>query len=253
MKHPSKKYALNIPLTDANRQGYMDKMQSVHAITEKPDVQPNQVILAHWKGEDGTEELHRYIQITDSSGERYQMPAISLVVLYFDTAYFNWRGLQKSRSELIPLLDKPNSHDTLQKVYFYYGRAVSCILSLFASIEALISSYVQENTQYERKVGRQILSLKMEEKMTKVIMKLSKRNFGASYGKQWEQIRLLKSLRDEITHPKSLKDRQLFDHLVDRIFLFDLDASMEAVKAYLNFYARNDSHRIEDCQCGKDW
>lgn len=189
--------------------------------------------------------------------------------------YYNWKYLSQHREKLEELLSTPRTEKLLNELYWFYGRCISCTLSLFASMEALASGYVQQTTVYRRKgsrwlsdntgtfpieveapatiVGSDILWIPTMEKLKKVLPQLSGKNFGECHGVQWLVIKGLKKLRDETTHPKSLDQQALFGQHLAQMFNYDFEAAMKAVRLFINFYARNDQQRISDCPCDWDW
>lgn len=277
MKHPSKKFAFEVKLTDQNKESILSKMEGSFALSERRRAAPNQQIFAVWKDDDGKETLLPAFQVDGPDGEPFSIPSINLVVLYYDNAYLNWIQLQEHRTKLLSHLNQHSvKHDALNSLYAYYGRCISCIQSLFAAMEALVSINVDKTTVYKRNTGTEnqcdttwdmnfqwgetelvigagILRLSMWEKLNRVLPQLSSRHFGASNDKSWILIKDLKKLRDNITHPKSVDRKALFDELFATMFNYDFGAAMEAVKLFINFYANGDAQRIRDCECGLDW
>lgn len=275
MKHPVKRLAFEIPITDENRKRVLNSFESDHAFDAAPLAGPGQVVMAKWVGDDGSVKLQRMFQVLGANERVYNIPEVALVVLHFDNAYFNWKHMNQHREKLDSSLLLPRSETLLNELYGYYGRCISCILSLFASMEALANSYVQTATVYKRKgskwtstttagfgvhveepsvlAGTEILRLPIMEKLLKVLPQLSGKKFAETHHDQWVAIKSLKKLRDETTHPKSIDRRAEFGQHLAQLFTYDFHHAMEAVKSFINYYARSEHERIEDCQCDWEW
>lgn len=275
MKHPAKKYAREIPVTEQNKE-LIETSATKYHISEGVRIAADQQGWLPIDHPDGSRRMIPVFQMDGPKGELLNVPEISMVVLHYDIAYLNFRHLERIRPTLIEKLDKSTINEAVSKdLYEFYGHCISCTLSLFAAMEALVSTCVQSTTVYDKRntrwtttatdgstiymekpprlFGAEILQEKMMDKLKRVLPALSGLDFVKAHPDDWRTITRLKKLRDDITHPKPQNDQLLYNQMFQRMFVFEFEEAMEAVKLYLNFYAKETSFKIEDCPCEHNW
>jgi hypothetical protein len=191
------------------------------------------------------------------------IPEPDPVLVYFDSAYNNYKLIADRRKEILKsTLNKPMGEPMIKELYSFYSLTSSFVIFLFTSIEAFINRTIPTDFVYTR-VGkrstetftkRQIEEwLPFDEKIKDVLPKVTGKQFSANYPSQWSHICQLKEYRDAIVHTKTAPDGgYTYDHLYKKAFLFNFEETINAVKDFCNFYSESPDY-ITECSCGNDW
>lgn len=186
------------------------------------------------------------------------------IVIYFDTASFHQKEINKRREKLFEELEHfgKNIHATNAHFYWYYSTVCTSIIFLFLSIEALINKIIKPDFEYRKPIGDKRVELYDKyqiqrqidfiEKIKIVLPLATGKNFVVEHGHKFEQIKMLKEFRDEIVHTKSLEGQNSPNFYQDLFVMsldFDFDKTLLYVKDFINFHQDG---LIEECNCGKD-
>lgn len=190
------------------------------------------------------------------------IPEPDPILLYFHTAYVNYRNLGDAKDKLLKLTEVTlGKEPAINELYEYFGMVSCVIIFLFTTIEATMNRCIPMTYTYRRETKNktelytknqieQVISF--DDKLKFVLTDVTKKNFEKAHPLMYKHIQNLKSFRNDIVHTKSnAQGNEPEKHNYNRAFKFDYDKTIEAVKEFCNFYIRPDF--IIDCPCSKNW
>ena len=191
-------------------------------------------------------------------GKRVIIPEPNPIVIYFSNAQGFLADLLKHRGQLLEELQSPNPElgNLLNSMFAFYGCSVNFCSSLFDSLEAFINSKIPKNYTYINAKGKklkkyeEIRYLSFEDKIKIVLPDIyPSKNLLITKGHIFEQLKLLKKLRDDITHAKSDINFEVnyYEKLFTEALDFDYVRAIEGARDFINFYEKD---LIEPCDCG---
>jgi len=195
------------------------------------------------------------------NGQKRIIPEPDSILVYYSTAYYNYKALDESKKKVIKSTEQPvGSEPAIDELYEYFGLVSCVIIFLFMSVEGTMNRCIPEKYIHEKRMANKTETYNKEqieryfsfERKLEVINEITQKNFHQSFGMKYQQIINLKHFRDDIIHTKSSNQGQIAsNHNFRRAFQFDFTYSMIAVRDFCNFYLKNDF--IVDCPCSKDW
>lgn len=196
------------------------------------------------------------------NGKTRIIPEPDPILLYFHTAYTNYRLLDDAKRKLLDLTEITlGKEPAINELYEYFGMISSVVIFLFTTIEATINRCVPYDYSYTRvsKNKTEIFNkeqieraLSFDEKIKQVLTNVTNKNFEKSHPLIFKHILNLKLFRDDIIHTKSHGQGISSEkHNYSRAFSFDYDKTIQSVKEFCNFYIKPDF--IVDCPCSQDW
>jgi hypothetical protein len=215
---------------------------------------------------------HKCILLTDENkaieafqvklnGKKYFIPEPDPILIYFNNAYANYRNIEETKNKLLTILNKETlSEAIINDLYNYFGLTNGFVIFLFTAIEAFFNRYIPEDYNYiiNRNNRTEIYNtdqiqrfISFDDKLTKVINKISNKNFSHDFPLKYQHITNLKEFRDSIVHTKSKKDGLTpFDYLYKKALTFKFEETIHATRDFLNYYKPK---FVEECNCGFDW
>ncbi len=191
-------------------------------------------------------------------GTPIPIPEPNLVVIYFSNAQGFLLSIEEFRVNLFEEIKKLSYEiSEVQNLMFgFYSVVTSFVSSLSNSIEAFVNSKIPkeliiDNPRWKkRKMNKyEILRhLSLEEKLKYPLNQVMGKNFMSH--KEYEEIKKLVVLRNDITHAKSDIEHNVnyYQKLYEDTLDFNYISTIEAAKSLINFYEPN---LIEPCNCGK--
>jgi len=194
-------------------------------------------------------------------GKKRILPEPDPILVYYSTAYWNYKGLDTSKKKVIDKIQQTiGGEPIIDELYEYFGLVSCVVIFLFMSLEGSMNRCIPEGyidvnemaSKTESCTKDQIERHYSFEKKLKVINKIKHKDFNHSFGIKYQHIINLKNFRDDIIHTKSINQGETaMNHNYRKAFEFDYRSSMEAVRGFCNFYLGDDF--IIDCPCSKDW
>jgi hypothetical protein len=130
----------------------------------------------------------------------------------------------------------------------YLQFKIGSIIMLACSVEAFVNSIITESITYTSEKGKELDQdgiqrwLPLKEKIEKVIPQIYSSDFKDSNKNEFDQINFLIRIRNEFVHLKNY-NKSPFSDEYQQLFLslkkFNIKASIEAVKIYMNNYKPN--------------
>lgn len=145
------------------------------------------------------------------------------------------------------------------QIFEFYGLSNGFIIFLFTTIEAFLNKLIPENYEYKKiqKNKTEIYNhqqiqqyLSFDEKRTKILIKITGKDFSKKYPKKNEHILNLKAFRDSIVHTKTTNGINKYGEISKAALNFKYQETILAVRDFLNFYI---NEYIEDCPCQQDF
>lgn len=195
------------------------------------------------------------------NGKKRVIPEPDSILIYYSTAYFNYKGLDDSKKKVIERTQQTiGGEPAIDELYEYFGLVSCVIIFLFMSVEGTMNRCIPDahihkietTNKTEIFTKGQIERYFSFEKKLKVLNEITHKDFHKSFGMKYQHIINLKNFRDDIIHTKSDNQGQTAsNHNFRRAFEFDFTNAMLAVKDFCNFYLKQDF--IVDCACSNDW
>jgi len=257
MKHIKKKFQFEMHLTD-------EMIQSMKNVFEykpasgfaKPRPEKGQECILLTEKNLGIRAFHINI-----GGVNYYIPEPDPILLYFHNAYINFIRIKESKKKVLAVLNQTKLDEDISIVlYDYFGYTNGYVIFLFTAIEAFINRFIPENFSYQivqrnrtelydRDQIQRYLSF--DDKLNKVIVDISKKNFAKTCPLKYKHIDNLKEFRNIIVHTKADPNGATpFEYVYKKSLNFSYEDTLLAVRDLLNFYQPN---CVEDCPCGGDW
>lgn len=200
--------------------------------------------------------IHNY------NGNYTIVPMPDLTLVYFDHAYHMNKIRKEKEHELFKKLITENevAEEVTNEVYYYYGHASSCIISLFTALESFINHLIPDSKNYEKKLKNKTEvyskeqiqeSINFNDKLKCVLpYYFEGKNFFQRSTPANQFLINLKELRDDIIHTKSEKNFEKQEKLFERVLKFKYDKTIDAVGTFMNFYK---PEYLKECDCGVDY
>ena len=195
------------------------------------------------------------------NGKKKIIPEPDSILVYYSTAYFNYKALDESRKKVIERTKQTiGGESAIDELYEYFGLVSCVVIFLFMTVEGTMNRCIPENyiyktessTKTEIYTKEQIERYFTFDKKLKVLNEITNKDFRHGYGIKYQHITNLKNFRDDIIHTKSENQGETAsNHNFRRAFAFDFTNAMIAVRDFCNFYLNKDF--IVDCPCSKDW
>lgn len=195
-------------------------------------------------------------------GKQYFVPEPDPVLIYFNNAYFSFRGLESSKEKLIKALQLETMDESVKnELYSFFGNSFGFATMLFTSIEAYINKSIPDDYEFRdvKTSKTEIFNktqieryLPFEIKTKNILKEIKNKDFAHAHPKKYQHIINLKEFRDSIIHTKTHKGGNTpYDYLYKKALNFKYQETIEVVKLWLNYYEASDY--IEDCDCDKDF
>lgn len=199
--------------------------------------------------------------IYNYNGNYTVVPIPDLTLVYFDHAYHMNKVRANKKSELFLKLSGKEEigEDATNEIYYYYGHASSCIISLFTAIESFVNHLIPGDKPYKKEGANKTelynkvqiqKNISFNEKINQVLPYFYKNTFHDKSKKDTQLINNLKNLRDDIIHTKSETSFELQERLLRRVLNFSFDKSFLAVQNFMNFYKPD---YVSECNCGLNY
>lgn len=193
-------------------------------------------------------------------GMKVIIPEPNPIVIYFNNAQSFLSTIIKKRSELfdeLKIIDF-DANEILNKMFSFYGYVVSFTSSLFDALEAFVNSkipkeYKCQNPKRRNKMMNKYEIIRYSSFEYKLKSILPDVFLGKSFvnvkSHLYENLILLKQLRDNITHTKADVNYEVnyYEKLFTEALDFDYLKAIESARDFINFYENN---LIEPCNCG---
>jgi recombinational DNA repair protein RecR len=194
-------------------------------------------------------------------GKRFFIPEPDPILIYFNSAYANFKHIKEYKSKLISTLDQGIiTESTLNSLYNYFSLTNGFVIFIFTAIEASINRCIPENFVYSVPRSNRTESynkeqiqrhLSFDDKLNKVLTEISGKTFSKSHPLKYQHIINLKEFRDLIIHTKdSSEGTATYDYIYKKTLSFKHEETLHATRDLLNFYQPN---YIEECSCGNDF
>jgi len=192
-------------------------------------------------------------------GKKVMIGEPNPVVIYFSNAQGFLSSILKYRNDLFEgLKDEKTDVDIILNAMFgFYSVVTSFSSSLFNSLEAMINSKIPKDFTMVNPKRRNTIMKKhevirftgFEDKVKKVLKKVTGNNFAEQKNQDYNELIKLKILRDNITHAKANIDYDVnyYEKLYTEALDFDYVKSLDSAKVFINFF---ENKLIEPCDCG---
>jgi hypothetical protein len=187
------------------------------------------------------------------------IPDFSLV--YFDHAYHMNKVRKNKEADLFRKLNNDNEigEDVSNELFYYFGHASSCIISLFTAMESFINHLIPDDEPYIKKSTTKTESYTKDQiqkyidfntKLKEVIPYYFHKNFHKNVNPTTQMLDNLKNLRDDLIHTKSEIRFEVQEKLLKRVLNFNYDNAFTAVQKVMNYYKPN---YVLKCNCSLDY
>ena len=194
-------------------------------------------------------------------GKKKIIPEPDSLLVYYSTAYFNYKALAESRKNVIERTRQTiGGEPAIDELYEYFGLVSCVVIFLFMTVEETMNRCIPDDYVHKNEMSSkteiftkpQIERHFSFDKKLKVLNEISKKDFHHSFDMKYKHIINLKNFRDDIIHTKSESQGDTANnHNFRKAFNFDFENAMLAVRDFCNFYLKKDF--IVDCPCSKDW
>lgn len=177
--------------------------------------------------------------------KRFLMIEPNPVTFYYSVAYDLIPQIEAAKQQLeLFLSDELKYKSSIQVVFSYVFKVSSIgIIFSFLALEAFMNQRLPDYAAIEYK-GKLVTKSDIqrwatfEDKLLKIIPKLDGRNFCELYPNKAVTIKLLKTLRDELTHlkQKQMSGMPCYNQINQDILNLNLKKIVFAVKSFINFY-----------------
>lgn len=258
MKHIKKRFLFEEVLTEEQR-AHLDKVAISFEKAEGHNVKMGQKSSGFIETEEG-----KFIRCFQQKigNKRYFIPEPDPVLIYFNRAYFDLKGIPEVKEKMIAALDlNVMTENVRNELYAFFGISFSFATMCFSAMEAFMNRAIPEGF-----VGKIVYTGKTEvftkeqierfwdfrNKIENALDLALGKSFGNSYPLKMQHIWNLKEFRDMIIHAKAIKGTQTpYDQLFKTAIRFKYEETYDAVKDWINFYSS--SEYIVDCDCGLDF
>jgi len=189
------------------------------------------------------------------------IPEPDTVLIYFHSAYMNYRTIKERRVEIIKQIKEMKYTEEVQHaLYEFFSVTSGFIIFLFTSVEAFINHSIPQDYIYRKSDRRKTEEytkeqieryIGIDEKLNEVLADVHKKSFKKSHPLVNKHIENLKDFRDSIIHTKAVvNENTSFDYLFKKSITFKYEETINAVRDFLNFYKPG---YVEDCSCNNNW
>ncbi len=208
-------------------------------------------------------EVIQAFPFKDGQGNLIFIPEPDPVLIYFHTAYLNYRLIHDKKKEIFKILSNVKmTEPVINQLYEYYGLTSSFIILLFTAVEAFINRSIPYNFIYSKPDKRKTETytkeqieryLPFNEKRVDILPIVAKKDFAKAHPNINIHIDNLKDFRDGVVHTKTSNDGHTpYDYLYKRAFKFEYEKTLNAVASFMNFYSSNPDY-IKECPCSNNW
>lgn len=210
-----------------------------------------------------TNELLQAFPFKNEQGNIVFIPEPDPILIYFHTAYMNYRLIADKRKEILKILGNGKmTEPIITQLYDYFGFTSSFVILLFTAMEAFINRAIPYNFIYEKPDTRRTelynkeqieKYLPFNEKRNEILLRVTGKNFAKGHPTISRHIDNLKEFRDAIVHTKASNDGHTpYDYLYKRALNFDYKKALDSVGEFMNFYHEKGEY-IKECPCTKNW
>lgn len=196
-------------------------------------------------------------------GQDRLIPEPDPVLVYFHSAYLNYRDIEEKRKAILKTLLAPKlAEPMINELYEFFGLTSGFVIFLFTAMEAFVNRSIPEKYEYSKKDNRktevynkkQIEEyLPFMEKVKDILPSITGKNFQKNFPIKFTRIENLKEFRDSIIHTKTSKQGQSpYDYLYKKALEFKYEEAIVAVADYCNYY-HPDGNYIIECDCNHEW
>lgn len=193
------------------------------------------------------------------NGHHYCIPEPDPVLIYFHTAYSNWKVIKEREKALFDKLKEPIiSESVSNELYNHFAVCMGFATTLFICLEAFINSLIPDDYEF-KEVNKsstviynkdQVQFLNFDLKWTKVIKEVTGKDLHANAPMR-QFIVNLKEFRNMIVHTKMKSEGMTpYDYLFKTALNFKYEQTLHAARDYINFYK---PMYVVECECGKDF
>ncbi|WP_332454038.1 hypothetical protein [Chryseobacterium aquaticum] len=184
------------------------------------------------------------------NGNKIMMQEINPVTVYYSNAIMSNYLIENYKKILLEKTKKGiiSSHAFGN----FFQLAFNCIINLQASIEMFLNYILNENKYMFYDKNNKIRKSSIHEKIDFALVNITGKTFKDEYNSQYINIKDLINIRNEMIHlkPDEKETNSKYKTPYRKIIDFKFDETVEAVKAFINYYKEN---LIEECSCGKDF
>lgn len=190
------------------------------------------------------------------NGKKIIIPEINPALIFYSNAIMSQKHINQYKQILLdnsPTVQNIQSQNLDSKLFGkFFQLAVNCIINLQASLENFINNSIPDNYEILSNNNNVIKKPNIHDKIDFGMVKLFEKNFENNHEQEYNLLKELISLRNDIIHLKPIKEdtntkyKSLFRKVID----FDFEKGILAAKIYINFYSPN---LIEECSCGKEY
>lgn len=189
------------------------------------------------------------------NGQKVLIPEINPALIFYSNALMSHKNLDQFRITLLE--NSPTVHNfqtALDSKLFgkYFQLAVNCIINSQAALESFINNTIPNNFKILSDNSRVIKKPNIHDKIDYGMVKLYGKSFQDNFEKEYELIKGLIEIRNDIIHLKPGKEitNTKYKNLFRRVIDFNFEGGILAVKSFVNFYSPN---LIEECPCKKEY
>jgi hypothetical protein len=193
-------------------------------------------------------------------GVKVPIPEPNPIIIYFSNAQGFLSVIIEKRNELFNELKTSNFNvdEILNHMFAFYGCVVNFTSSLFDALEAFVNSKIPKDYKFPNPRRRNKIMNKyeiirhtsFEDKIKSILPEIySGQNFVISKSHLYQNLILLKNLRDNITHTKADIEHEVnyYEKLFTEALDFDYLKAIQSARDFINFY---ENSLIEPCNCG---
>lgn len=208
-------------------------------------------------------EVIQAFPFKDGQGKVLFIPEPDPILIYFHTAYINYRLINDKRKEIFNILGNGKmTEPVITQLYEYFGFTSSFIILLFTAIEAYINRSIPHNFIYSKPDKRKTETytkeqieryLPFNEKRNDIVTLVTGKDFAKAHPQINIYIDNLKDFRDSIVHTKASNDGHTpYDYLYKRALKFEYEKALNSIAAFMNFYHPTPGY-IKECPCSNNW
>lgn len=257
MKHIKKTYRFERPITKEEEKKLDAKFERVPVKSAKKPEKGVRVFMVS-ESEKGNKIIEGFH--ISKNGKHYCIPEPDPVLIYFHTAYSNWKVIREKEQALLEQLSGNIINESVStQIYAHFGVCMGFATSLLTSIEAFINGFIPNDFVYREKQSKrtieydknQITWINFEDKWTKVLEQCVGKSFSKSKPTAWQHLTNLRDFRNMIVHTKMDQSGMTpYDYLFKKSFSFKYEEALHAARDFINFYRPG---YIVECDCGGDF
>jgi hypothetical protein len=192
------------------------------------------------------------------------IPEPDPVLMYFNSAYYDYKNLLLAKKTLLSKLVQEHQEDVINELYNLFSCGTGAVINLFTTLEAFINRAIPstEFTYTKKIVGKRTevytkeeieRNIGFDEKINDVLAQVykgKKKPFKEAKRPTYDRIWSLKQFRDELVHLKSHNNENLsaYSDIYKKLLEYNYEGALNAVKDFCNYYHQNQNY-IEECGC----